>query len=162
MWNGVNATLDAVKALDAHFERVESQSPGFLPDFRGASRLIIASDYSGAHESSDYDVFACIITSEAAFVRWDLARKRVRQAFRLGDRRISYTKLNDAQKVRALGPFLNTVDGMLGLLCCLAINKSLPSLFNAIGLEYTKDSRLDEWRVWKPVQRQLDLRPDDN
>ncbi len=151
MWNGVNATLDAVKALDAHFIRLESRSPGLLPDFRRAARLIVASDYSGAHEASDYDVFACIITSEAAFARWDAARKQVRHVFRLGDRRISYTKLNDAQKVRALGAFLNTVGAIDGLLCCLAINKKLPSLFNASGTEWVHDPRLDEWRVWKPA-----------
>ncbi len=151
MWNGVNATLDAAKTLDTHFARLESRSPGFLPDFRQAARLIVASDYSGAHESSRYDVFSCIITSESAFVRWNITRKQIRQAFRLHDRRISYTKLNDAQKVRALGAFLNTASSMSGLLCCLAINKDLPSFFHANGLEYFKDPQLDEWRVWKPA-----------
>lgn len=78
--------------------------------------------------------------------------------FRLQRRRMAYKKLGDKQKARALGPFLNAINNVESLLCSIAINKALPSMFDADSTKYATDSQLAEWQHWKPAEFERMLR----
>lgn len=148
MWNSVTTSFKFLQGLDQHVRLQSTAYPRTLPDLSDGGMLIAASDYTGTQRQ--YDVIGCVVTSHRAWERWDEERRRVRQMYRLGARRISYTKLNDKHKLRALGPFLQAITRAEGLLCCVAINKAIPSFVDADGTEYAKDPQLDNWRHWKP------------
>lgn len=148
MWKGVTSSFQFVQALDEHIRSQAREYPRTIPDLSDGGMLIAASDYTGTHRR--YDVMGFVVTSQVAWQRWDDARRRVREMFRLGARRFSYTKLNDKHKLRALEPFLHAITQAEGFLCCVAINRDIPSFVNADGTDYAKDPLLEKWKCWKP------------
>lgn len=151
MWNPVSSSFPVVQAIETHIRTQTTAYPRVMPDLTEGGMLIAASDYAGSHRDGRYDVIGCVVTSRAAWERWEGLRRRVRQTYRLGVRRISYTKLNDRHKLRALSPFLQAISTVEGVICCVAINKALPSFFDAAGTQYVTDPKLDDWRHWKPA-----------
>lgn len=111
--------------------------------------LLAASDYAGS--SRQYDVIGCVVTSYRAWEGWESLRRQIRQNFRLGVRRISYTKLNDKHKMRALGAFLQAVSTVEGVLCCVAVNKTVPSFVDPDGTQYANAPELADWQCFKPA-----------
>jgi hypothetical protein len=160
MWNrvtGFTPAFGVYQALDTQIAELHSRTPDALPHL-SSGRLVAASDYSGAHVGSAHDVLGLLITTETSVQSWNVLRENVRQAYRLPTRRISYTKLNDRQKVAALGPFLHAANSLEGLLCCVAISKQLASIFDAKDTAYARESQLDSWRFWKPTTFERMLR----
>ena len=152
MWHRVATSFPLFDAVEQQIHAYDSRFPRHIPDV-SSGRLILASDYGGSHRESRYDVTSVFITCEVAWHAWEDQRQNVRHAFRLKDRRMSYQKLNDVRKVRALTAFLTAASSARGLLFSLAINKSLPSAFDADTTNYSKDPRLERTRRPEPRPR---------
>src|SRR5215213_10016159 len=153
MWNRVPGLTDAFKVFGTIENLIadrHEREPQSLPDLTHDDTLIAASDYSGTHPDSAYDVITCILTTEVGWRQWESLRSEVRHTYRLDRRRVAYTKLNDNRKVRALAPFLQAANRAEGLLCSLAVEKTLPSAFSADGTAWAASPALDGGHLYKP------------
>jgi hypothetical protein len=90
--------------------------------------MYIASDYSGANKSSAYhtSVILCADLNESS--DWLFLRQKVRQDYLADGRRMSYKRLSDRQRARALAPFLSAADHIHGLCFVAIINKKIQNL----------------------------------
>jgi hypothetical protein len=121
--------------------QIEGIKQNSVPNLREESRLVLACDYSGEHEGPKFQVFAYLLAGQAEiFGKWDSKRRTVRQTFFPDLRRIEFKKLADARKQKALGPFLDSMSSINGILFCVAIEKtvmpigSYRSPFGALGI----------------------------
>lgn len=98
-----------------------------LPELTG-QLIYIVSDYSGSHESSNYQVMSALYLDLENSKTWESKRRIVRQRYLSDGRRLSFKALNDKQRQRALVPFLQAADHIEGLSVTLAIKKSIREL----------------------------------
>lgn len=90
--------------------------------------MYIASDYSGANKSSAYHVSTILCADLEASVDWLFLRQKVRQEYLADGRRMSYKRLSDRQRARALTPFLSAAEYIHGLCFVVIVNKSIRNL----------------------------------
>src|SRR5256885_2787801 len=81
------------------------KDPSLIPDLSSDRSIFIFSDYSGAQRHYQTYAFYVFGRSGADYFNW--ARKALRHDFRLGKRRMSFKRLNDRVKLRALSAFLD-------------------------------------------------------
>jgi hypothetical protein len=135
---------DVATALNRAVFRRNLADPFCLPDFRAASALLVASDYSGEHAKSPFLVSSWLFVAQNALGPWEQARSRVRRQY-LGKRRMSYKGLGDKMKAKALGPFLETADRIPGLCVTLAVHKRLGGVAEGID---TSQPGFAEFALW--------------
>ena len=118
------------KLIGGKFSAYERTHPNAFPDLRGDPALVLASDYSGDHQESQWQVLSFILTSLPGLLqRWDAPRALVREQHFMGDRRHAFKKLGDAVRQRALIPFLHASSVINGVVLCVAVHKSVHSHF---------------------------------
>ncbi|HEY1938706.1 MAG TPA: hypothetical protein VGJ33_12285 [Candidatus Angelobacter sp.] len=136
---GLTATLGKIM--------LSVKPPINLPD---AERLLVASDYSGAHRGSAYDVYTTLVADASSCAAWLESRAHIRAQFLSQNRRMSYKALNDGQKRRALGPFLAAADQISGICASFAISKAAGTIFQADDQPHNPE--LSECLEWpKPL-----------
>ncbi len=115
--NGINSQL--ANAEDArHPERFA------YPNLRGCSDLILASDYSGEHAQTEFQVYGLLATTrDSVFLDWEQARLAVRHKYLPNKRRMSFKALNDALRINAFADFLEAASLLNGVLLCVAVEK---------------------------------------
>ena len=114
----------------------EFTNPQFFPDLRRNPDLVLASDYAGEHAESDYQVACYLLTNRAGVMdSWERGRLRVRDEYLFDGRRMAFKKLSDAERQRALVPFLKATAQMNGIVFCAAIDKSL--MTSNFGYEFS-------------------------
>lgn len=119
-----------MNALSESIQRAQARDPDLLPDLRSATTLIVTSDYGGQHKESDFETYSFLIVPlGSGWSRWEQSRVRIRQAYRLHKRRMSYTTLRDRRRRQALDAFLGAVDAMPGLCMGVLVAKPGHSLF---------------------------------
>jgi len=96
-----------------------------LPTPFEGRHLMFGSDYSGGHRKSDYRVYAFIVVDGDNSDAYPIARSAVRQQYFPDARRMSYKRMNDGVRQRALIPFLNAADTCAGMCCVFVVHKSL-------------------------------------
>lgn len=89
---------------------------------------MVGSDYSGAHSSSQYNVYSYLLVDGDSSAEWPSLRRSFRKVFLPDGRRISYKDLGDRHRRRAIGPFLELAEAFTGLCCVLIVNKRLHHL----------------------------------
>lgn len=98
-----------------------------MPDVRGGSHFVLASDYSGQHAGATHKTYSFLLASVDQSQSWEVARARFRE--RLGDqRRISYKDLRDQRKWRALPEFLAAADQIVGVLATFIVDRRFDTL----------------------------------
>jgi hypothetical protein len=118
--------MDSMSAAIAGVERAKID---FLPDLRRASDLVLSSDYSGEHAAATHHVLSFLLADRPGILGWEPERRAIRRRF-LGDgRRIAFKGLADRQKQKAIGPFLASASSINGILFCVAVEKSISSLY---------------------------------
>jgi hypothetical protein len=130
LWNAVptlEGTLPYI--VNNEMSRICSSFPNALPDMRSSSTLLLGSDYSGECSGSSYNVYSFLLTSIESWAQWEPERIKIRERHLTQSRRMSFKKLNDGQRRRALLPFLNAANGLNGISLSLAINKKCISFF---------------------------------
>lgn len=98
-----------------------------LPALRGPV-INIFSDYGGQHKASKYETISALYIDLEASQKWEIERRQLRQQLLPDRRRMSFKSLNDRYRQEALIPFLQTADGIVGLLVTLIISKSIGEL----------------------------------
>jgi hypothetical protein len=93
----------------------------------------VVSDFTGAQRASRFTTLSFVIAPVESMAYWDRDRREVRHQYRLGNRRVAYSKLNDDRKRRAIGAFCQAANAMHGLSVTILIDKEVKSLFTSTG-----------------------------
>ena len=91
------------------------------------------------------------MTSLESWSEWEQQRLQVRQEHLSDSRRMSFKRLGDAQRRRALGPLLDAANSLHGLSFSVALNKKCESAFAAIPPLDLSNPEFDMYRKWKPA-----------
>lgn len=128
-----------------------------LPSFDG-SIINIFSDYSGQHRGSKYETITALYFDLEASTTWEMKRRQIRNKLLPDARRMSFKSLNDRYRQKALVPFLEAANDIVGLLITLIINKSIRELcVGAADFEIAKSS-LGLHRQWTLAALERTLR----
>jgi hypothetical protein len=129
--------LDFFSQLNSYFENYEKKNPNCFPRLRGCKDIIIASDYSGEHEEVDFSAYSFLMFDWNASEQWSIASSDVRKRFLSeGNREMSYKRLADKCRQRALVPFLKAADHINGLVISLLVNKQIGSVLESGGVAH--------------------------
>lgn len=127
---GDRPDLGAMNALNRLIREFDIRSSRALPRLWRASDLIIASDYSGQHSTSQYEAYGFVALDAGRLDPWLHAREHFRRHHLTGSRRMSFKALNDRIRASALPGFLKMSDTMSGLLLVVLIDKRAGPLFD--------------------------------
>src|SRR5260370_41745081 len=86
---------------------VEAKNPDLLASVTNGT-MIVASDYSGQHKEATHEAYSFLVTTDEALNDWLPSLGAFRQRWLPDGRRISFKKLNEPLRQRALWPFLDT------------------------------------------------------
>ena len=137
--------------LNSEFQRLDAKYGNCLPNLRSVRTLLIGSDYSGESPDSAYLVFSFLLTSLESWVAWETQRLEIRREH-LGDsRRMSFKRLSDGKRRRALPPVLRAANSLEGLSFSVALNKQCESLFAARPPIDLANPEFAAYRKWKPA-----------
>ncbi len=137
--------------LNAELSFLDAKYRHFLPDLRSASTLLLGSDYSGESSDSPHLVFSFLMTSLESWARWEPERLRVRNAHLSDLRRMSFKRLTDGQRRRALRPFLEAANDLEGLSLSIAVSKQCDTVFAARPPLDLSNPEFAAYRKWKPA-----------
>jgi len=105
-------------------KNVEANSPQLLcPVSNG--EMIIASDYSGQHKEATHEAYSFLITTDQAIEQWLPGLKEFRQTRLPDNRRLSFKKLNENMRWKALPAFLKLVGKLEGNLITFLIDRNI-------------------------------------
>lgn len=96
-----------------------------LPKPLAGKHLMFGSDYSGDHRRSDYRVYGFLVADADNSLAYPQSRRAVRERYLSDGRRMSYKRLGDGVRQKALLPFLHAADTLDGLCCVFIIHKAL-------------------------------------
>jgi len=149
-WRGIPKSRNTFfRILDNDISKFAREHKHGLPDFSGASTLLLGSDYSGEKSTNKYSVYSFLITTIENWSQWEPKRLSIRQEFFSDKRRMSFKQLGDRQRRRALKPLLEAANSIDGLSFSFAINKKCNSLFsNTIPLDF-KNPDFYAYKKWK-------------
>jgi hypothetical protein len=136
--------------LAKELARLDEAYESSLPNLKNSRTLLLASDYSGESSDSPYALYSLIITSIESWASWEKARIRVRRHHFSDSRRMSFKRMGDGQRQRALLPFLTAADSLDGLVLCVAIAKRCQSVFAARPPLDLSNPDFAAYRKWKP------------
>lgn len=122
--------------------------------FRG-DIIFIASDYSGQHKASKYEVYTILCCDLENCGEWEFRRAAIRKKYLPNGRRMAFKNLNDRNRQKALEPFLAAANLIPGICSTFAVDKSIGALF---GKNEKEEKDFDEiGRLlfeWKPKVRE--------
>lgn len=127
MWKTPDPCVDDLQAaISAQIAQASYKDPTLLPDLRTDDDLVLAADYSGDHQSSQYQLLTFLLADRPGVLEhWDNGRREIRQRFLPEGRKHAFKKLSDSQRQKALGPFLHASSQINGVVFCVAIDKAL-------------------------------------
>jgi hypothetical protein len=92
--------------------------------------MIIASDYSGQHKGATHEAYSFLITTDSALQEWLPSLRAFRERWLPDNRRLSYKKLNEPVRWRALPSFLAMASGLHGNLFSILVDKRVASFID--------------------------------
>lgn len=87
----------------------------------------VASDYSGQHKKATHEVYTFLVTAESSLMNWLPKWSKFRNEWLPDGRRISYKRLNDSHRLRALPAYLMTMGELKGNLITIMVDKKIGS-----------------------------------
>lgn len=84
--------------------------------------LFVFSDYGGAHKKATHLTYSYLIFENAPS-SWLSETARIRSTYLTDGRRISFKRMNDANRQKAIVPFLQAADTLSGHLVTIAVDK---------------------------------------
>jgi hypothetical protein len=119
---------------------VEDKHPDLLvPVTEGT--MIVASDYSGQHKEATHEAYSFLIVTDSALAEWLPILGIFRERWLPDGRRMSFKKLNESVRWRALPAFLETVGSLRGNLSPFSLTGGWAVLW-----------RVDRVQLWKHFQ----------
>ncbi|MCX5637151.1 MAG: hypothetical protein NTX52_05595 [Planctomycetota bacterium] len=137
--------------LNNEFLCLNANYPRCLPEFEDAGTLLLGSDYSGEHSEAPYMVYSFLMTSLESWANWEPIRLCVRQIYLRDSRRMSYKRLSDGQRRKALIPLLEAANTLRGLSFSIALNKQCVSVFAASPPLDLNNPQFAAYQKWKPA-----------
>jgi hypothetical protein len=108
---------------------VEAKHPDMLvPVVDGT--MIVASDYSGQHKEATHEAYSFLVTTDGALNEWLPFLGEFRERWLPDNRRISFKKLNEPVRWRALPAFLKTIGELKGNLITILIDRRVGSFMS--------------------------------
>jgi hypothetical protein len=108
---------------------VEKKHPDLLTSV-ATGEMIVASDYSGQHKEATHEAYSFLVTSDQALDQWLPLLAEFRERWLPDGRRISFKKLNEPMRWRALPAFLNLVSSLSGNLITILVDRRVQSFMN--------------------------------
>ncbi len=108
---------------------VESKNADLLVPVNDGT-MIVASDYSGQHKEASHEAYAFLVTTDRALEDWLPFLSEFRERWLPDNRRISFKKLNEPVRWRALPAFLKTVGTLRGNLITILIDRRVGSFMS--------------------------------
>jgi len=156
-WGEINSDLSGLmKGFSESIRRMEFRHPGVLPDLRKGNTIFIGSDYGGQHDLARYETYTFILADLENCIDWENLRQDWRKTFLSDGRRMSYKKLNDQRCRKALRPFLQAANFLIGLVVTVLVDKRIKSIFEPFESDRIDTSILNIYSKWKePVFEKL-------
>lgn len=96
----------------------------------GIGTLMLGSDYGGNPNSTAWQTYAFIVSTDDQYRSWIKRQLRIRKETGLGSRRMKFSDAwRDKKKRAALGPMLENADSLRGLLVVVAVPREVKTLF---------------------------------
>ncbi|MFZ2158490.1 MAG: hypothetical protein WAV72_20545 [Bradyrhizobium sp.] len=108
---------------------VEAENPNLLAPVTSGT-MIVASDYSGQHKEASHEAYSFLVTSDGALNDWLPSLEVFRQRWLPDGRRISFKKLNEPVRWRALPYFLDTAGRLSGNLITILVDRRVGSFMS--------------------------------
>ena len=102
-------------------------------------------------DSAPYLVLSFLMTSLESWSEWEPRRLQVRREYFSDSRRMSFKRLGDTQRRRAVVPLLCAANHLCGLSFSIAINKKCESIFAAPSPLDLSNPDFAAYRKWKPA-----------
>lgn len=128
-----------------------------LPALCGET-IYVATDYSGAHKASQYEVLSVLYCDIQHSREWLLIQRGFREQFLPDGRRMSFKGLNDRYKSNSLIPFLKGADQIHGVSVSFVISKRIGSLVGGDALISEFQTRASLVGKWSPTMLEQMLR----
>ncbi len=128
-WKPQSNPAGAMSALNDMMCRLETKAPQALPELHQGPTLIVVSDYGGQHTTVNFESLSFLIADLDNCDLWEQKRKLWRQHFLPDGRRMAFKSLRDGNKQRALEPFLDAANKIVGLSITILVHKQIASLF---------------------------------
>ena len=121
--------LGMLNTISQTIRAEERRTPELLTSVRLGPSLIIATDYGGEHQSARYRSLSFLVADMQFLWYWNERREEIRKTILKDSRRLSYKRLTEACRARAMVPFLRVSNSIPGLLVTFLIDKRIQSLF---------------------------------
>jgi hypothetical protein len=92
--------------------------------------MIVASDYSGQHKAASHEAYSFLVTTDRALNEWLPSLWSFRQKWLPDNRRISFKKLNEPVRWRALPAFLKIAEDLRGNLITILVDRRIGSFMS--------------------------------
>lgn len=127
VWRPVqDARAGFLFSLSDSLSILEQKYPNLLVPVT-TGEMIVASDYSGQHKEASHEAYSFVITTDQAMRDWLPALEAFRERWLPDNRRISFKRLNEPVRRRALPAFLETVDKLDGNLITILVDRRVGS-----------------------------------
>lgn len=107
----------------------QAKYPGMLASVT-EGEMIIASDYSGQHKGATHEAYSFLVTTDLALNEWLPLLRDFRERCLPDGRRISFKKLNEPVRWRALPAFLETASTLRGNLITVLVDRRVGSFID--------------------------------
>ena len=132
-WKSVETPSGTILSrINESFVELSKSCHQSFPNLRNSDTLLITSDYSGDSADYPYYVFSFLITTIDAWNLWETERKKIREACFSDKRRMTFKKLSDQQRQKALPLYLKSANQLKGISFSVVIDKKCHSFFDHI------------------------------
>lgn len=87
--------------------------------------MVVASDYSGQHQGATHEAYSFLVTTDHALVEWEPIWRAFRNRWLPDGRRISFKRLGERVRWRALLPFLDVAGMIRGNVITILIDRRI-------------------------------------
>lgn len=122
--------IGPMNILSSNLRGLERRDPTRITNIRRGDNLVIASDYGGDHKRSRFRAYSFLLANLDALDRWNRARRLFRLRHLRDGRRMSFTRLGDLKRRKALPEFLNIADTIPGILISVLVDRRIGSIFS--------------------------------
>ncbi len=150
MWHPIqNPGLDVIRMMNDVMSGAQIRNPRSFPNLRKSQTILLASDYSGQHDTASFESYSFLLTTPESWSGWEQYRTEWRSQLstEARGRRMSYKNLNDSYRRQALPHLLAAAGGLHGLSFTVLIDRSVKDLFvdGSVVSFLTQRGRFNNW-----------------
>ncbi len=148
-WNPLDEPrFGFMNVLSESIKQMEAKYPDLLPDIRSGSIIFVGSDYGGQHDFAQYQSLSFLFADLERCAIWERRRRQIRQHMLRDRRRMSYKRLGDRRRKRAVLQWLEAANSIPGLLTTILVEKRIESLFSQEGKLQMRDPKFKDYANW--------------